>query len=153
MRFMSTVGTQIAGAFGLDEGPSHRGPGGWWIFFEPECHLLLDRRVFVPDIAGWRRERMPKPAGDEHKIEIVPDWVCEVLSPSTQRYDYLVKMPRYLSAGVPWVWIVDPVERRVDVWRAQDGEWVEAGSFQGDVVAKIPPFEELELDLSLGWSG
>lgn len=153
IRFASNIGSRINVRHGSAPGPGDDGPGGWWIFFEPEVHLRTDRRVFVPDIAGWRRERMPEPPIDTHKFLIVPDWVCEVLSPSTLQYDFLVKMPRYLEAGVPWVWLVNTEARRIDVMRAIDGEWAEAGSFEGDIIAHIPPFEDTPIDLRLGWSG
>ena len=150
--FASRLGAQIGHAFGLTPGPTSRGPGGWWILDEPECHLVALRRVVIPDIAGWQREKMPTVPRDDHKFLIVPDWVCEVLSPGTRGRDYIVKMPAYLEAGVKWLWMVEPVDRRIDVYRAHEGAWVEAGGFEGDVVVRLPPFEEVTVDLSLAWT-
>src|SRR3954453_14239221 len=99
--------------------------GGWVILSEPEVHL--DRDVFVPDIAGWRRERLS--LGDEPGIEVVPDWVCEILSPSTTAYDRRVKMPKYARHGVKHAWIVDLVSRTLEVKRLVDGAWVEVAVF------------------------
>jgi Uma2 family endonuclease len=104
-----------------------------------------------PDLAGWRRERMPSPPTDSHKFTLCPDWVCEVLSPSTTSYDTIVKMPRYLEAGVRWAWIVDPVAERVDVFQAGDGEWLAAGSHEGGGVGRLSPFEAVGLDLGPLW--
>jgi len=151
IRIASNLGSMINMRFGLYGGPSESGPGGWWIFDEPEVHLTLDRRVVRPDIAGWRRERMPEPPNDSHKFTVVPDWVCEILSPSTIRWDMLVKMPRYLEAGVRFVWLVDPVARRVDAMRAQDGEWVDAGSVEVGPMLALPPFDAQTFDLVPVW--
>jgi Uma2 family endonuclease len=88
----------------------HGGPGGWFIVVEPELHLARQERVLVPDIAGWRRERMPVyPQGQS--VEVAPDWVAEVLSPSTSRFDRLRKMPLYAAHGVAFLWLLDPLQR------------------------------------------
>ena len=81
------LGGALNQAFGMRDERGPERPGGWWILDEPECHLAPDTRVVVPDVAGWRRERMPNPPRDTHKIHVPPDWVCEVLSPSTEAYD------------------------------------------------------------------
>jgi len=151
IRVASILGGQLAVRFGMRDGPSGDGPGGWWILAEPEVHLRLDRRVVRPDLAGWRRERMAVPPPDTHKFTVVPDWICEVLSPSTASKDNIVKMPRYLEAGVQWAWIIDPVAQRIDVFRAGDDEWEEVGGFEGALVARIPPFDAVDLDLGPGW--
>ncbi|MCB9730078.1 MAG: Uma2 family endonuclease [Deltaproteobacteria bacterium] len=148
IRVVSTLGGILSYRFGLREGPRGDDPGGWWILHEPELHLLLDTRVVRPDLAGWRRQRMPAPPGDSHKFTLIPDWVCEVLSPSTSSHDTIVKMPRYLEAGVKWAWIIDPVAERLDIFRAGDGEWLEAGSHQGAGAARLEPFDAVELDLA-----
>jgi len=147
VRAASVLGMLLGSPFGLRAGESPHGPGGWWILDEPECHLSLDRRVLIPDLAGWRRERMPDPPDDSHKFLIVPDWICEVLSPSTQGHDMLRKMPMYLAAGVVWAWIVNPVDRRIDVYRAEGGEWLDVVAVEGDGRARLPPFDAIELDL------
>ena len=98
------------------------GPGGWWILDEPELHLGPD--ALVPDIAGWRRERLPHLPEQAH-FELPPDWICEVLSPSTALLDRARKLPIYARAGVPWAWLVDPVQRSVEVFRLQEGAWLD----------------------------
>jgi len=158
IRFTSVVGGLLNVRFGLGPTSTTEGPGGWWILDEPEVHLALDRRVVRPDLAGWRRARMPEPPSDSHKFTLVPDWVCEVLSPSTASRDMLVKMPRYLEAGVAWLWIVEPTEGRIDVYRAGDGapkerEWVEVAAFVGPGPHPIPPFDTIALDLTPALAG
>lgn len=152
IRIASLLGGVLTVRFGLGEGPSDDGPGGWWILDEPECHLKPDLRVVIPDLAGWRRERMRAPPSDNHKFTLVPDWVCEVLSPSTSSRDALIKMPCYLAAGVAWAWLVDPVARRLDVFRADGSEWVAVTALEGAARARVPPFEAIELDLTAWWS-
>ena len=152
VRVTSILGVLLGGRYGLTDDAGHGGPGGWWILDEPECHLIPDRRVVIPDLAGWRRMRMPSPPADTHKFSLVPDWVCEVLSPSTAGYDTIIKMPRYLEAGVEWVWIVDPVGKRIDVYRSGEREWLEAGAFEGEGLARLAPFDEVEIDLGPVWS-
>jgi len=145
----SMVGVDVGDAFGRRKGG--RGPGGWIIHDEPELHvprILPD--VYVPDLAGWRRERMPTVPAD-HRYRIAPDWVCEVVSPKKRHHDLMVKGARYLHAGVPWFWLVEPLERTVDCYAARDGTWVSAASFEGDVRARIPPFDAVEIDISEWW--
>ena len=152
VRAASTIGGQLVVAFGMSGAETPRGPGGWWIVFEPECHLGSDRRVFRPDIAGWRRERMPHPDGDSHKVLVVPDWVCEVLSPSTMSFDLLRKMPRYREAGVRWMWVVDPVAKRVDAFVAGEHQWEDVGTVEGTAPVRLAPFDAIDVDLSEVWS-
>ncbi|MCB9736044.1 MAG: Uma2 family endonuclease [Deltaproteobacteria bacterium] len=154
IQITSVLGALLGSRFGLFDGPSDDGPGGWWILHEPEVHLVLDRQVVRPDLAGWRRERLPRLDADSHKLTLVPDWICEVVSPRTLTYDLLRKMPRYLAAGVRWAWIVDPEIKRVEVYRAVDGEpreWLDVVSFAGQAVAEIPPFDGASLDLGPCW--
>lgn len=103
----STLGAVILDAFQL----GRRGPGGWLILDEPELHVFGD--VLVPDIAGWRTERLPQQL-DGNGMEIAPDWLCEVLSPSTEEFDRKQKLPRYALAGVSHAWLVDPIARRLE---------------------------------------
>jgi len=126
-------------------------PGGWWILDKPECHLTLDKRVTVPDVARWRRERMPNPPRDTHKMMVVPDWVCEVLSPSSRSFDSVTKMNAYAAAGVRWAWLVEPRDLRVDVFELQDGSWAQVASAEGSVRMRLPPFDVIELDLGEWW--
>ncbi|MBK1630565.1 hypothetical protein CKO31_07360 [Thiohalocapsa halophila] len=134
-------------------GPFQRGrggPGGWWILPEPELHFLRDMEVDVPDLAGWRRERMPRvPAG--HRFEIVPDWICEILSPSTQSKDREIKLPIYARFGVPYAWLIDPVARRIETCRLTNGAWQDTGTFTGVLHQRIPPFDAAAIDLAALW--
>jgi Uma2 family endonuclease len=152
VRLASLMGARLGVSFGLHPGPTSDGPGGWWILFEPECHLAVDRRVVRPDLAGWRRERMPEPPSDTHRFLTVPDWVCEVLSPATQGHDMLRKMPLYLAAGVRWAWIVDPLSRAINVFRAGEGEWVDVASVEAPGPVLLPPFDAVPLDTT-PWFG
>lgn len=116
----SHLGADLSGPFDRGRG----GPGGWWIIDEPEQHLVRDAEVVVPDIAGWRRERMPQ-VPDDQRFAVVPDWVCEVLSSSTASRDREIKMPLYARYGVPCAWLVDPRERRLEAYALEDGQWVQ----------------------------
>ena len=126
------------------------GPGGWWILDEPEVHLLGDE-VVVPDLAGWRLERMPK-LPETAWFDVVPDWICEVLSPSTAAGDRADKMPLYASAGVAHVWLVDPVLQTLEAYRRVDGDWMLCGTFRGDARVRAEPFDAVELELAALWS-
>ena len=137
-----------AGLFGLRRGSGDQ--GGWWIIDEPEIHFIRDTEVCVPDIAGWRRERMPSiPRG--HRFEIVPDWICEILSPGTARKDRVVKMPIYARHGVAHLWLVDPLERTLEAYDLYQGSWRVIGLFQEADRVRAAPFEALELSLSDLW--
>lgn len=142
-----------AGVSGELYGPFQRGrggPGGWWILPEPELHFLRDTEVDVPDLAGWPRERMPRvPAG--HRFEVVPDWVCEILSPSTESKDRNIKMPIYARRGVAYAWLIDPAQRSVEAYRLADGTWQPIGTFIGDRAQRIAPFDAMAMDLGALW--
>ena len=145
-----------ASALGMDIGSAfHRGrggPGGWWIIFEPEVHFVVDTEVTVPDIAGWRRERLPEiPRG--HRFTVPPDWICEVLSPGTARTDRIDKMPLYASFGVEFLWLLDPLARTLEVFALRDGRWSMVGAHQGTERVRVVPFEVLEVDLEALWAG
>jgi Uma2 family endonuclease len=132
-------------------GPFHRGqngPGGWWILDEPELHFGSD--VLVPDLAGWRRERMPH-VPDAPFFTLAPDWVCEVLSPSTAKVDLVRKLPRYAQAGVGHAWLIDPVLRALEVFRHEEGRWVLASTFAGNERVRAEPFDAIELELEALW--
>jgi len=133
--------------------PFHRGtdgPGGWWIINEPEVHFSLDRDVTVPDLAGWHRERMPR-FPTSHKFEVVPDWICEILSPSTRSIDREIKMPLYARYGVSWLWLVEPIEHVVEAYWLAAGEWSKIGRYTGTAQATIPPFDAVSFDLGNLW--
>ena len=124
--------------------PFHRGrggPGGWWILDEPEVHFVTKVELAVPDIAGWRRERLPAMPPSAF-FELVPDWLCEILSPSTARYDRYTKLPAYERHGVPFVWLVDPVERWLEVHTLENGRYTCEGRIDGDGSIRQPPFAE-----------
>ncbi len=127
------------------------GPGGWWIFIEPEVHFVRDVEVIVPDLAGWRRERMPY-LPEDHRFKVVPDWICEILSPSTASKDREVKMPLYVRYGVQYAWLIDPVKRTLEACRLETGAWIEVGCFADTDQVAVPPFEAVSLDLKALWA-
>ena len=142
----STLGMRLGNPFQLGEG----GPGGWLIVDEPELHLAQD--IFVPDLAGWRRERMlPLPAVTEPFLTLTPDWICEVLSPSTARLDQVLKKRRYAEEGVAHLWLVDPVARTLQVYKLGSGHWIDLGAFSDDDTVRAEPFDAVELKLALLW--
>jgi Uma2 family endonuclease len=145
---------QATSAVIQDLGPFSRrpggpgGPGGWWILFGPELHLGAD--IMVPDLAGWRRERLPVLA-DEPYSTLAPDWVCEVVSPSTVRIDRMRKMPIYAREGVSDLWLLHPGLRTLEVYRLEGQRWMVASSHVGADSVRAEPFEALELDMSRWW--
>ncbi len=132
--------------FAFDDG---EGPGGWWIAFEAELHLGRD--ILVPDVAGWRRERHPEHPVRGAAATVAPDWVCEVLSPSTGRIDRMRKLPSCGAHGVEYAWIVEPALRTVEVFRLEAGRWTLDGVSGGDDAVRIPPFEAIEFPLATLW--
>jgi len=124
------------------------GPGGWWIISEPELHL--DRDILVPDIAGWRRERMPV-FPDVVWFELAPDWVCEVVSPSTTRLDRIRKLPRYARYAIPHAWIVDPKAHTVEVYRLSGELYSLSATYEGSGAMRAEPFDACEIDLAYLW--
>lgn len=140
----SRLGAKLCPPFDMGDG----GPGGWWILDEPELHLGQD--VLVPDLAGWRRERMPE-LPEAAWFELAPDWICEVLSASTARHDRATKLPVYAIKKVPHVWLVDPDARTLEVLRLQADGYLVASVHGGDQVVRTEPFEAVELDLLVLW--
>jgi Uma2 family endonuclease len=128
-----------------------RGPGGWRIRYEPELHLgPRGEDAVVPDLAGWRIERYKAPATSY--FTIAPDWICEVLSPSTATVDRKEKMPLYAREGVQYAWLVDPIARTLEVYTlGEDRSWTLAGVHRDNAVVRVAPFESVELELSLLW--
>ena len=146
----SGLGADLHGAFHRKPGGPH-GPGGWWIIDEPELHY--GRHVLVPDLAGWRRERMPHYPPTPY-FELAPDWVCEVVSPSSQRRDRVVKMALYGEFGVRFLWLVDPLQRTVEAFERDGERWILAGvAVQDETEARLPPFEAVALDVTRWWEG
>jgi Uma2 family endonuclease len=146
-RAASILGASLVGPFDLG---AHGGPGGWWILVEPELHFGAD--VLVPDLAGWRRERMPE-FPDVPYFTLGPDWACEVLSARTARVDRLRKLPIYAREGLRHVWLIDPVLRTLEVLRLQDARWLLCGTFGEADKVRAEPFEAVELDLARLWIG
>ena len=130
------------------------GPGGWVILDEPELHLGPRPDKLVPDIAGWRRERLPRAIGEDAPAhyDLAPDWVCEVLSERTRRIDKVQKMRIYAREGVRHVWHVDPVAQTLDLFRLEGRHWLLVETFAGEERVRAEPFEALELELALVWS-
>lgn len=127
------------------------GPGGWIILYEPELHLGSD--VVVPDLAGWRRERMAALVADEAYFTLAPDWVAEVLSPSTEKFDRTDKLGIYAREGVPWAWLVEPLNHTLEVLQlGADRNWILRAAYRDDAVVRAPPFEAIELDLAILWA-
>jgi Uma2 family endonuclease len=142
----SAILAQLNGPFG---GPPGRdGPGGWWVLFEPELHLGDD--VLVPDVAGWRRERMPS-IPDTAFFPLAPDWVCEVISPSSGRLDRVRKMPVYAREGVAHVWLVDPIARTLEVFRLDGTHWAVDATYAGDAPIRVVPFDAIDVDPRRWW--
>ena len=127
---------------------SARGPGGWWILFEPEFHFGAD--ILVPDLAGWRQERMTTVPNVTY-FELAPDWACEVVSPSTGRLDRVRKVPIYGRERVQCLWLVDPSTHTLEVYRLIDTRWTVLRTLGGDDVARIEPFEEIEIEVGRWW--
>lgn len=128
------------------------GPGGWWILAEPEIHQGTKPKedIFVPDLAGWRKQRLPK-VPDEPFITVLPDWVCEILSPSNAHLDRVKKVPKYAEYGIPHLWLVDPIGKTLEVLRLENKKWVLVQSFGGTDKVRAEPFEAMELDLMTVW--
>jgi Uma2 family endonuclease len=124
------------------------GPGGWWIVVEPGIELPGSPEV-SPDLAGWRKERMPQ--RPEGPITVVPDWVCEILSPSTRNYDLHTKRPFYARVGVRWLWYVDLEARVVTIHRNHEGQWLEVGNFADQEKMRAEPFDAVEIELAEWW--
>lgn len=126
------------------------GPGGWVILFEPE--ICLGENIVVPDLAGWKKERLPKPP-EENYTTVSPDWVCETLSPRTIRIDRIRKMPLYALYGVSYAWLIDPAARTLEVFRLESGRWVLHSVHGGNDTVRAEPFHAIEISLEhLWWS-
>ena len=140
----SCLGGELTGPFAHGRG----GPGGWWIIDEPELHLGED--ILVPDLAGWRRERMAD-LPDTAYFTIAPDWVCEVLSASTRRLDLHGKRPVYAREGVGYLWLVDPADRTLEAFELHEGQWLLIASAKDDDPVSIRPFDAITFNLSDLW--
>lgn len=141
-------------------GPFQRGrggPGGWWILAEPEIHFpdpAIPRGVQVvsPDIAGWRVDRMPA-LPETAYFSITPDWICEVLSPSTERHDRKKKMPLHAANEVPCVWLIDPLTRTLEIYTLGAGRrWSDPVIYRDNARMRAVPFDAIELELDSFWA-
>ncbi|WP_437869884.1 Uma2 family endonuclease [Sorangium sp. So ce363] len=149
----SSLGADLHGAFQRGRG----GPGGWWILDEPELHFPDPHApgeidALVPDIAGWRRERMPE-LPETAYFALAPGWICEVLSASTEDVDRDEKMPIYAREGVRHAWLVDPIQRTLEVYvLGADRRWGPAVVHRDAARVRVAPFDAVELDLSVLWA-
>jgi len=143
----TVLGADLVGRFHRNAGDP-AGPGGWWILIEPELHFAED--VVVPDWTAWRRERMPV-LRNAPFFTIAPDWVCEVVSPSTGRIDRSRKMRIYAREGVEHLWFVDPIARTLEIYRLEAGRWVVVAVHGGDDVVRAEPFDAIEVRLDRWW--
>ena len=140
----SVLGAELIGPFHRGRG----GPGGWWILNEPELHFGGD--ILVPDLAGWRRARMPE-FPDAAWTALAPDWVCELLSPSTRKLDLEGKRPIYAREGVGHLWLVDPAARTLEAFALRKGVWTPAGRARNSQPVRFPPFEAVAFPLDALW--
>ena len=124
------------------------GPGGWIILVEPE--IALGENILVPDLAGWKRERFPFQE-ETNWISVAPDWVCEILSPTTLRLDKVKKMPVYAQFGVGHIWLIDPLAMTLDAFRLEAHRWVLLGSYAERDHVRLEPFQEIEIALGDLW--
>ncbi len=134
---------KLGGSFDFGDGP-----GGWLIFIEPELHFGND--VLVPDLAGWRRERLPAVPNDAYST-LAPDWICEVLSPSTEYIDRSKKLRVYAREGVGHAWLVDPLKQTLEVLALATGGLEQIAEHQGDCNVRALPFDAVELELRSLW--
>ncbi len=141
----SVLGGTLVGSFQTGV----NGPGGWWITDEPEVHLGDD--IVVPDIVGWRRDRMPR-LPDTSFYSISPDWVCEILSPSTESLDRSSKREIYAAHGVSHLWLIDPERRFIETFALTGGQWLLLATYCDDAKFAAPPFEAVPFALSLLWA-
>lgn len=144
-RAAMALGRHLGGPFDTDP----EGPGGWWILGEPELHFGED--ILVPDLAGWRRERLPR-IEDVPYFTLAPDWVCEVRSPSTERFDRRGKLEAYAREKIGHVWLVEPRSRMLEILRLDtDGKWKLVAVHAEDERPRAEPFDAIELPLGSLW--
>ncbi len=150
----ANAATRLARRLGAFFDPIDDEPGGWVILIEPELHLGPRPDIVSPDLAGWRRERFPQSALDDDApgfLSVAPDWVCEVLSPRTEALDRGRKMRVYRREGITHLWLVNPEEQTVEVFRLENGLYVLLDVHEGDAVIRAEPFDAVELPLASLW--
>jgi Uma2 family endonuclease len=143
-RAVRALGSIIGKPYDDDDGRG--GPGGWWILVEVDVRLAV-HDIVRPDIAGWRRARLPDP-WDNRPIDVTPDWICEVTSPSNVAYDRVIKAKLYAEHGVPYFWLVDPSERILECFELSGGIWLRTGSYDDSATVRIKPFDAIELEVA-----
>jgi Uma2 family endonuclease len=146
-RAASRLDRKLGGSYDTDGSE----PGGWVILFEPELHLGAKPHILVPDLAGWRRERLPV-LPETAWFELAPDWVCEIVSPATSARDRVHKMPIYAGQGVQYLWLIDPDAKTLEAYRLHEGQWLRSGAWAEEAVARVEPFDAIELELKTLWS-
>jgi Uma2 family endonuclease len=133
-------------------GPPYRfgqgGPGGWIILAEVE--VMLGEHLLVPDFSGWRKKRFPG-LPEVNYLSVSPDWICEILSPSTMRTDRIRKMPIYAHFGVKHLWLIDPVAKTLEVYALESGRWLVLGLYGENDLVRAEPFQDIEIDLGNLW--
>jgi len=144
-RAATILGAEIVTPFDRGRG----GPGGWLCLDEPELHLHAD--VVVPDLAGWRKSRLPA-IPDAAFLTVAPDWVCEVISPSTEAIDRGKKLAIDAREGVSHAWLINPASETLEVMALASGRWTLLATHVGAVVVRVEPFDAIELDLSALWT-
>jgi hypothetical protein len=145
VRAASALGALVTGPFQFGV----NGPGGWLILDEPELHFGSD--VLVPDLAGWRIARVGD-WSDAAYITLAPDWVCEVLSPSTERIDRTKKLTIYAREGVQHVWLLDPLAKALEILRLENGRWSLIATREGEQSVRVEPFDAVALELGALWA-
>ena len=141
--------TRLSSGLGGPFDRGNGGPGGWIILYEPELHIV--GQVLVPDVAGWRRERMPEmPHADWS--ELAPDWACEILSPGTAKIDRGRKMRHYAAAGVRHAWLIDPLATTLEIYRLDGDGWRLVYTHAGETTIRPEPFDAVDFDLGSLWS-
>ena len=139
----------LGGELGPPYHSGRGGPGGWWILDEPELHLGED--VLVPDLAGWRRSRLPVMPETAY-FTLVPDWICEALSPQTARLDRQKKLTIYAREGVAHAWLIDPAQRTLEVLRLERHQWLIVSVHANHDEVRVEPFESTTLQLERLWA-
>jgi Uma2 family endonuclease len=140
----AALGVKLGYPYQFDPG----GPGGWVFFVEPEIKFGND--VLVPDLAGWRRERLTG-LPERNYFEVAPDWACEVLSGSTEKRDRTLKKRIYAAGGVPYLWLIDPRLQLLETFQLRDGLWTDIGTWNSDDQVRAPPFDAISFSLADLW--
>jgi Uma2 family endonuclease len=143
----SNLGAELIGPYSRGRG----GPGGWWILLEPEIHFVRKTEVVVPDVAGWRRERLPTLPKRGH-IAMAPHWICEILSPSTRSKDREIKLPLFARYGVPHVWLLDPQTYSLETYELVGANLALTGTFGPDSSPAAAPFEAVRFRIADLWT-